>query len=141
MKIVIFMQHPVQAYMYKYIISLLQKKGFEVTILIMEREEIISKIVKTYYDNYIIVGRTQHNLINKTLNILIIDWRLLKEIKKINPSKIVSHSTLYPGHISSILDIPYIGFCDTETAKFNQLMSFPCQMFGCHRRRAHLPFP
>lgn len=127
MEIVIFMQHPVEANMYQYVVPLLEKKGHNINIIIMEKENMISEIVKNYTNNYFKIGQTQPEIIKKAFNIIKIDKRLLKKIKEIKPSLILSPSTLYAGHVASVLNIPHIGFCDTETAKFNQLMSFPFQ--------------
>jgi predicted glycosyltransferase len=126
-KIIIYMQHPAEAKMYRYLYKDLINDGISIKIAIMEREDIVGKIVSEYTNNYEVIGYTQPNIVQKGLNLIKIDKNLYQLAKKFKPDLITSFSSPYPGHIASMLNFAHIGYCDTEEAHLNTILSYSFQ--------------
>ena len=126
-RVLLYMQHPAEANLYRYVYPQLTEHGITVKVAIMERENIVARIVKEYADNYEIVGHTKANLFQKATNLINIDKILFKLAKEFKPDVITSFSSPYPGHIAALRDFAHIGYNDTEEAHLNTVLSYPFQ--------------
>lgn len=126
-KVILYMQHPAEANMYRYVYPQLTEHGITVKVAIMEREDMVSKLAKVYADDYEIVGYTKQKIIHKAMNLFNIDKNLYKIAKAFKPDIITSFSSAYPGHVASMLDFAHIGYNDTEVAHLNTALSYSFQ--------------
>lgn len=124
MKILFLLRHPVDTHMDKRIGLELERKGHEITYVILEKENILRKIMKYYNLQYLYIGDIVKGYLKKSINSIKIDWALYNVSKKIKPDISFSACNPYLGHISTLCNFPFIGWADTEPAKLNKFLSF-----------------
>jgi len=117
--------HPVDPQIVKNLAQELIIKNHKVLFTIVEKENIIQNIVKSYNLPTVIIGKAKKSLIGKLLNLIWIDLRLFFVAIKFKPTIIFSPTSPYTGHVSKILNIKHICWGDTETALVNLNHSLP----------------
>ena len=124
MKIVFINFHPVDPQFYKNVALTLEKRGHKVLFLILEKEQIIDKIAKSFGFKTKIVGEIKPSFKQKLLHLPKIMFKILWEISKFRPDLLVSATSPYAGLAAKLTKTKAIGFTDTETATFNNNLSF-----------------
>jgi len=123
-KILFVIYHPVEPHFYFNISRNFDKEIFEIKFAIFESEGIVEKLTKFYQVPYYIIGKTINNRILRIINIPIVVFKLLILFLRFRPNLIFSATSPYAGLTASLLKIPIIGWSDTETATFNNNLSF-----------------
>lgn len=117
--------HPVDPQIVRFLSYDLISKGHEILFTVVEKEGIISSIIKSYGFNVKQIGKARRTIFGKILNVITIDINLFWVCIKFKPELIFSPASPYTGHIAKLLHIPHIGWGDTETATLNLRSSLP----------------
>jgi len=118
MNIAFFVYHPVEPHLYKHITNTLSK-NHQVIFYLLSKENIEEDIIKSFGFRYKIIGKNRKNLIRKFFNIPLILFKIIYLIKKDSIDLVFSATSIYLGVLKKIINKPFIGFTDTETAHFN----------------------
>ena len=147
MNIAFFVYHPVEPHLYKHITNTLSK-NHQVIFYLLSKENIEEDIIKSFGFRYKIIGKNRKNLIRKFFNIPLILFKIIYLIRKDSIDIVFSATSIYLGVLKKIINKPFIGFTDTETAHFNNNNSI--KGFGsvltpdCFQARVpfekHIPF-
>lgn len=124
MKILVDIGHPAHIHYFKNCARIMTEKGHEFLFVVRERDSTIELIRSTGF-NYVSRGKGKTGLINKTLGIVQIDYKLFKIAKKFKPDYFLSSSSPYAAHIACLMRKPHIAFDDTEHAIFEHWMCRP----------------
>ena len=124
MNILVVNFHPVDSHFYKNIGLTLKKHGSDVLFLVLEKENIVEKIAKSYGFNTIKIGEIGANSFKKIIRLPGILFKFILNVLKFKPDIIVSATSPYSGITSKLFGIDSIGFTDTETATFNNKIAF-----------------
>ncbi len=114
-KIIIDIGHPANVHLFKYIVRELNNIGWE-TLFTVTAKDVTVYLLDAYKLPYIILGRTQHNILMKLIYEL---WLLIKYIYllyNIKPCIIISRGSIHSIVSSFFMGINHIVFSDTETA-------------------------
>jgi len=113
MRIVVDINHPAHVHYFKYFIREMRKKGHEVLITASEKD-ITFRLLECYNLDFRNVGNYGDSLINKIINMPIIDFRYYKLMKSFKPDMLVGFGSIRAAHASFLLKKPCINFEDTE---------------------------
>ncbi|WP_349681002.1 DUF354 domain-containing protein [Methanosarcina sp. UBA411] len=113
MRIVICMNHPGHVHLFKNFIWSMRKRGHEIIIAATEKD-VSFKLLDNYDFNYINLGSYGTSLMQKLVNLPIIDLRLYKEVKKFGPDIFVGMGSILAAHVSFLLRKKCVIFEDTE---------------------------
>ena len=108
--------HPAHVHCFKNIIKYFINKGYDVKIVVRERENIVGSLLDYYGLKYEELYPNAKGLPRKAIIMLKNDLKLLKIAKKFNPDVFVSFLSVYSAHVSAILNKPHIAFYDSEPA-------------------------
>ena len=122
-RILFIVYHPVEPHIYYNITKKFDENLFDVRFAIFESENIIEKISKAYYISFYKLGKTIKNKIFRILNIPLVILKFVIIYLRFKPSIIFSATSPYAGLSAFLLNIPIIGWSDTETATFNNNLS------------------
>jgi len=113
MKIVVDINHPAHVHYFKHFIWEMTKRGHEVVVTASEKD-ITFKLLKNYNINFINVGNYGKTVLNKMLNLPLIDIKYYKIMNKIKPDILVGFGSIRAAHAAFLLRKPCINFEDTE---------------------------
>ena len=123
MKIMIGILHPKQVHSWKNVIKNLEKDGYEVKVVAMEKD-ITLYLLDAYGFEYEVIGKNYKGLIKKAYGMFKTDIKTLKIAKKFEPD-ILAGGGPYLAHVSKLIGKPCITFSDTEHANLNNWLTFP----------------
>lgn len=125
MKILFLLRHPVDTLICRRLKSELERSGHRLYFSIVERENIIQQILDHHGIEYTYLGESGKRIPGKLKSMIQIDRSLAKLVRELGPD--LGFSAVYPsmGQISKMHNFPIIGMADTESAKFNILLTFP----------------
>ena len=124
MKILFDIGHPADVHLFRNTMNILESKGHKLKITARDKD-IALELLKNYNLNYEVIGKNYGGILKKALNMLVIDYNLLKVSKSFNPDLIVSSGSPYAAHVSRMLRKPHITFADTEHASLVMKLTFP----------------
>ena len=124
MRVLVDIGHPAHIHYFKNCARILTEKGYEFLFVVRERDSTIELIESTGFD-WVSRGKGKTGLLNKTLGIFEIDYKLYKIAKKFKPDFFLSFSSPYAAHVAWLMHKPHIAFDDTEHAKFEHWMCRP----------------
>lgn len=113
MRIVVDINHPGHVHMFKNFIWEMQKRGHEVLITATEKD-VAFKLLDNYGFNYINLGSYGKSLIEKLVNIPILDLKMYLKVKKFNPDIFIGLGSIRAAHASFLLRKKCIILEDTE---------------------------
>jgi uncharacterized protein len=116
MKIVVAVNHPGHVHMFKNFIIEMRKRG-HIVIITSTEKDVTFNLLDNYGLNYINLGSYGNSLIQKLINLPIIDLKMYNKIKKFNPNIIVGVGSISAAHVSFLLRKKCIIFEDTEHSK------------------------
>ena len=122
-RILFIVYHPVEPHIYYSISKKFDEQKIDIKFVIFEKEGIIEQITKSYEISYYRIGKVIKNKFFRVLNIPLILIKLIRIYLKYKPNLIFSATSPYAGISASLLNIPIIGWSDTETAGFNNNLS------------------
>lgn len=130
-RILFLMGHPAHVHLFKNTIWNLENDKNKVKITVMDKE-IVTQLLDCYGFDYDIVGRNVAGLLNKALNLIKVDLKLFKIVKKFNPDILVSTGSPYLAHVSKLIGKPHISFGDTEIDRIGSFLATPFTAVECN---------
>lgn len=122
-KILFHIGHPAHVHLFKNTIWNLERDGYKVYVTAMDKE-ITLQLLDTYGIRYDVVGKNVRGLFNKACNMVKVDLKLLRTVKKLGADLLVSVGSPYLAHVSVLVGKPHVSFEDTDTksSKFDWLL-------------------
>lgn len=122
-KILFHIGHPAHVHLFKNTIWNLERDGYKVYVTAMDKE-IALQLLDAYGIRYDVVGKNVRGLFNKACNMVKVDLKLLKSVKKFGADLLVSVGSPYLAHVSVLVRKPHVSFedTDTESSKFDWLL-------------------
>jgi predicted glycosyltransferase len=124
MNILFFAFHPVDPQLFHHTAKTLEKKGNKVLFAVLEKEDIVNVITKSFGFKTVLIGKNKKSFLGRVMNSPIILLRIAFFTIRFKPDLFVSALSPYVGLISKILGIKSIGLTDTEIASFNNNIAF-----------------
>ena len=124
MKYLFDIGHPAHVHYFRNAIKILQNNGHDIKITARDKEVALNLLTE-YQLKYVSTGPNHSSLLGKFISLIRNDFIIYKEASKFNPDLLVSFHLPFTAHIGKLLNIPVIGFDDTENAKLNNLLSVP----------------
>jgi len=124
MRLIFDVNHPGHVHLFKNCIWELQKKGHEVLITASEKD-VTFKLLDNYGLDYVSLGNYGNTVLQKFLNIPIMDLKMYREIKNFNPDIVIGLSSIRGAHAAKIARTKCIIFDDTEHSKYEHLLYVP----------------
>ncbi len=122
MRILLEISHPKQVHFWKNILWTLEKKGYEIEILALDKD-ITLYLLDVYGFKYNIIGKNKKGLIRKIVQMFRNEIYFFKVASKFKPDLFLNSILL--AHLSMVINKPHIYFTDTEHAKLSHLLAFP----------------
>jgi predicted glycosyltransferase len=113
MRIVVDVNHPGHVHFFKNFIWEMEKKGHDVLITATEKD-VAFKLLDNYYLDYINLGSYGNSLIQKLINIPIIDLKMYMAVKSFKPDVFLGLGSVRAAHVSFLIRKKCILFEDTE---------------------------
>jgi len=124
MKIVVDINHPANVHYFKNFIREMEKRGHEILITASEKE-ISYTLLDKYGFSYVKIGSYGKSILEKIINVPILDIKMYQAVKKFQPDLFIGHGSIRAAHVSKILGKPCIATEDTEHAKWEHLLYVP----------------
>lgn len=121
-RVLIDVGHPAQVHQFKNLYKNLTSRGIDVLIVAKDKE-MSEYLLKTYNINYLIIDKTKKGIISKLINLPRVYFRMYKIIKMFNPDILLSRFSFQSSHLAFLLNIPHIGFTDTEHVNFSDKLT------------------
>jgi predicted glycosyltransferase len=124
MRLIFDIGHPAHVHYFRNAIRELEGHGHQVKIT-TRNKDIAIELLEAYRLPYQLIAKNVRSLLGKILEMAKSErmlWRIAREFR---PDLFVSFGLPAPAHIGKLLSIPSIGFDDTDTAFFNNLISVP----------------
>jgi len=129
MKILIDVGHPAHVHFFRNAINEWEDRGHEVIITARDKDVALS-LLKACGFNYIYLGKSEKGTLNKGLNMLKLDYNLLKLTKKLKPDVMLGIHDPYIAQVGRLARRPSIIFTDTELVRYTWLV-FPFSSTIC----------
>lgn len=124
MKIVVDISHPAHVHYFKHFIWGMRGRGHDVLITASEKE-IAYQLLDLYGFQYVKIGDYGHSVIQKLINVPILDLKMYSAVKPFDPDIIIGFGSIRAAHVAALLRKPYIALDDTEQAHLGQLLYVP----------------
>jgi len=129
MRILFNIDHPAKLHLFKHVIRILNKKGHEILLTVIEKDVISSLLVHDpilQEFEYLSLGKYPANKLKKAIVAMKIESKLLKIVRKFKPDILVGGcGNFYIAHIGSILKIPSIVFDTNDSATLQHILTVP----------------
>lgn len=122
-KILFVVYHPVDPQVVIPFAKKVVESGGEVFFAIVEKENIIAKIINSHNFQYKVIGAAKSNLFGKLINSISVCLNLIKLIFKFKPTLVFSPTAPYTSLAMMIFRTPLVCWADTETATTNIKLS------------------
>ena len=135
-KILFHIGHPAHVHLFKNTIWNLERGGYKVYVTVMDKE-ITLQLLDAYGFEYDVVGKNVRGLFNKAGNMVKVDLKLLKSVKKLGADLLVSVGSPYLAQVSALVRRPHVSFGDTENSKFDWLFTPFTEVFmrpSCYKK-------
>ena len=119
MRVLFVLYHPVDPYIVFESARKIEESGGETLFLIVEKEDIIKKIVDSHSFKNVVIARAKKSFLGKVLNVFGIFFGINRHIRKFRPNLIFSGAAPYTSLACRFNQIPLVCWEDTETATFN----------------------
>jgi hypothetical protein len=124
MKILVDINHPAHVHYFKNFIWGMQKKGHDVLITASEKD-VAHALLDHYCFDYIPMGNYGNSLVEKLINIPIMDLRLFKKTRLFNPDIFIGFGSIRGAHTAKLMKKPCINLDDTEHSVQEHLLYIP----------------
>jgi len=124
MKILVDMNHPAHVHYFKNFIWEMQKRGHEVLIT-ASKKDVAYALLDHYGFDYMPMGTYGNHLMEKLINIPIMDLRLLRIARSFNPDIFLGFGSIRGAHASKLMKKPCINLDDTEHSFQEHLLYLP----------------
>jgi predicted glycosyltransferase len=124
MKVVVDINHPAHVHYFKNFIWEMERKGHEILITASEKE-VSFILLNNYGFDFINLGTYGNSVSKKFINILPMDWKMYKAVKRYKPDIFLGFGSIRAAHVSRLIRKPCIAFDDTEHAKWEHMLYVP----------------
>jgi hypothetical protein len=124
MRIVVDINHPAHVHYFKNFIREMEKRGHEILITASVKD-ISYRLLDLLGFNYIKIGNYGTTIIQKLMNIPVLDYCMLKAVDAFNPDIFFGFGSIRAAHVSKIIRKPCVNLDDTEHAKWEHLLYTP----------------
>lgn len=124
MKIVVDINHPAHVHFFKNFIWEMERKGHEILITAREKE-VTYRLLDNYGFDYIKMGSYRRSLIEKLINVPIMDLKMYKAVKGFKPDIFVGLGSFRAAHVSKLMRKPCILFEDSEPTPQEHILYLP----------------
>ncbi|MCF7885418.1 MAG: DUF354 domain-containing protein [Candidatus Marinimicrobia bacterium] len=123
-KILFDIGHPKQVHQFKYTYWELERRGWD-CLFIAKNKDITIDLLEKYNLEYISLGKNRNGIFNKIFDLPQFEYDFYKIVINYTPDIIVSRFSAHSAHIARLLNIPHIGFTDTENATLLDSITVP----------------
>ena len=109
MRIVVDIGHPSQVHFFKNFIMEMQKKGHQIFITVSEKDMTIA-LLHSFGFKYINLGSYGNTLLQKAMNISVMDIKMYKAVKNLSPDIFLGFGSVRAAHVAWLLRKPCIIF-------------------------------
>lgn len=120
MRIVVDIGHPAHVHFFKNFIREMEKRGHEIKI-IARNKDITVNLLKAYNFPFFLLDVKPSSFLLKILNMPVLDFKVLKQVKKFNPDLFVGIASWRAAQVAFLLRKKSIIFDDTEHASKQNL--------------------
>ena len=113
MRIVVDINHPADVHCFKNFIWEMEKRGHEILIT-ASNKEVSYSLLDNYGFPYVKLGSYGTSLLEKMVNIPLLDIRMYRKVKKFKPDIFLGFGSIRAAHVSFLLKKPCINLEDTE---------------------------
>lgn len=124
MRVIVDINHPADVHFFKNFIREMEKRGHSILIT-ASRKEISYRLLDNYGFPYENLGSYGTSLVEKMINIPLLDLRMYRVAKKFKPDIFVGFGSIRGSHIAKLLGKPSINFEDTDHAKWEHRLYVP----------------
>lgn len=124
MRILFHMGHPADLHLFRNAMSELSKRGHHVAVTAVAKEQ-LTQLIEAYGFEYQLVGKNTPTLAGKALTMIPKDIAFLKRARAWHPQLVISMCSAYAAHASAVMNVPHIGFNDTEIADLTMRITLP----------------
>ena len=124
MKVLFIVYHPVDPYIVFETAAKIEKDGGETFFIIVEKENIIKKIVDSKGFKNKVIGESKKSFTGKVVTAFNIIYQIYNITKRFKPDIVFSPTGPYTSFAFKYSKIPLICWEDTETATFNYKYSY-----------------
>lgn len=130
MRIVIDIGHPAHVHFFKHFIWSMEDQGHKCMITVAQKD-IACNLLDNYGFTYSNHGPYGRSIIQKMINVPIMDYRLYRSVKAFQPDVFMGIASFRASHIASLLRKRCIVFDDTENGKAEQILYLPFTDYVC----------
>ncbi|MCF8367445.1 MAG: DUF354 domain-containing protein [Bacteroidales bacterium] len=123
-RILIEVGHPAQVHQFRIIAKKLLQNSNQV-LFVAKKKEITITLLQIYDLPYEIIDDSKKGIVSKVLHIPKVYLNFYRIVKKFKPNIILSRFSLQSSHIAKLLNIPHIGFTDSEHVKLMDSLTVP----------------
>jgi uncharacterized protein len=125
MRILFNIGHPGHVHLFKNLVWELNAHGHECLITVINKD-VSLQLLRGYGIDFEVVGNARTSIIGKSLEMSLVEARLLKAALSFKPDLLVGGvGNVYVAHIGKLLQRPSIVFDDTEHSKIEHLLMDP----------------
>ena len=124
MRIVVDIGHPAHVHFFKNFIWEMKGRGHDVLIT-ATRKDVSLELLNDYGFNYIDMGSYGDSPVKKIMNILVMDFKMYRVVKKFKPDILMGVAPIRAAHVSKIVRKPCIAFDDNDHAKAEATLYSP----------------
>jgi len=124
MRVVVDINHPGHVHYFKNFIWEMEQRGHEVLIT-ASHKDVATQLLQLYGLKYVDLGSYGSSLLQKMINIPIMDVKMYRAVKNFHPDILLGFSSTRAAHASKLLGVPVIIFDDTEHAKWEHRLYAP----------------
>lgn len=124
MRVVVDINHPAHVHYFKNFIWEMREKGHEILIT-ASHKDVATRLLRLYGLEYADLGDYGSSLLEKLINIPIMDVKMYRAVKKFHPDILLGFSSTRAAHVSKVLGVPAIIFDDTEHAVWEHRLYVP----------------
>jgi uncharacterized protein len=124
MKVVVDVNHPAQVHCFKNFIREMEGRGHEVLIT-ATKKDVSLKLLDAYGFRYLNLGTYGKNVVQKLINIPIIDVKMYLAVKDFDPDIFVGLGSIRAAHVSFLMRKRCVNLEDTESSKEQIMLYLP----------------
>ena len=123
-RVVVDINHPGHVHYFKNFIWEMMQRGHEVLIT-ASHKDVATQLLQLYGLEYFDLGSYGSSLLQKMVNIPIMDVKMYRAVKNFRPDILLGFSSIRAAHASKVLGVPAVIFDDTEHAKWEHRLYAP----------------
>lgn len=124
MKVVVDINHPAHVHYFKNFVREMKSRGHEILITASEKD-ISYRLLDLYGFSYEKIGNYGRSILQKMLNIPILDIKMYFAVRKFKPDLFLGFGSIRAAHVSALMRRPYIALDDSEPSPFEHILYVP----------------